>query len=65
MRLSNKLDFTKLEFFQIIKVLGSVTYKLDLSDSIKIMRIRYILVLKLADPDIPLIKSIPDIDPES
>ena len=34
MRLSVKLDFLKLEFFKIIKVLGSVLYKLDLPDSI-------------------------------
>ena len=40
-------------------------YELDLSDSIKIIRIRYILVLKLADPEVPLIKDMPDIDPKS
>ena len=40
-------------------------YKLDLPDSIKITRIRYVLVLKLADPEAPLIKDIPDIDPKS
>ena len=65
MRLSNKLDFTKLKSFKILKILRLITYKLDLSDSIKIIRIRYILVLKLADPEAPLIKDIPDIDPES
>ena len=31
-------------------------YKLDLPDSIKIARIRYISVLKLADPEALLIK---------
>ena len=31
----------------------------------KITRIRYVLVLKLADPETPLIKDIPDIDPKS
>ena len=36
MRPSNKLDFTKLEFFKILKALGPVTYKLDLSESIRI-----------------------------
>ena len=33
MRLSNKLYFTKLESFKIIKVLELVIYKLDLPDS--------------------------------
>ena len=40
-------------------------YKLDLPDSIKIIRIRHILVLKLADLEAPLIKNIPDINPKS
>ena len=40
-------------------------YKLDLLDSIRITRIRYILVLELVDPEAPLIKDIPDIDPKS
>ena len=40
-------------------------YKLDLLDSIKIMRIRYILILKLVDSEAPLIKDIPDINPKS
>ena len=40
-------------------------YKLDLSDSIKIIRIKYVLVLKLADPEAPLIKNISDIDLKS
>ena len=29
------------------------------------MKIRYVLVLKLVDPEAPLMKDIPDIDPES
>ena len=40
-------------------------YKLDLPDSIRITRIYYILVLKLADPEAPLIKNILNIDPEN
>ena len=64
-RLSNKLNFTKLEFFKIIKVLGPVTYKLDLSDSIKITKIRHILVLKLANPETPLMENISDINLKS
>ena len=55
MRLSDKLDFAKLDFFKIVKVLGLITYKLDLPDSIRITRIHYILVLKLVDPEAPLI----------
>ena len=65
MRLSNKLDFTKLEFFMILKVLEPVIYKLDLLDSMRIIRIHHILVLKLVDPEVPLIKNIPDINLKS
>ena len=31
----------------------------------KIIRIRHISVLKLVDPEVPLIKNIPDINPKS
>ena len=65
MWLSNKLDFTKLRFFRILKVLGLVTYKLDLPDSMKIMKIRHILVLELADPEAPFIENMPDINLKS
>ena len=65
MRPSNKLDFTKLEFFKILRVLGLVIYKLDLSDSIKITKIKHVLVLKSADLDIPLIGDVPDINPKN
>ena len=65
MRPSNKLNFTKLKSFKILKVLRLITYKLDLLDSIKITEIRYILVLKLADLEAPLIENIPDINPKS
>ena len=64
-KLSNKLDFTKLGSFKILKVLELVTYKLDFPDSIKIIRIRHVSVLKLVDPEAPLIEDIPDIDPKS
>ena len=59
------MDFTKIESFRILKVLRPVTYKLDLLDSIRITRIRHILVLKLIDPETPLIKDIPNINPKS
>ena len=62
---SDKLDFVKLESFKIIRVLEPVIYKLDLSDSMKITRIRHILVLKLVDLEVPLIKNILNIDPKS
>ena len=65
MRPSNKLDFTKLRFFKIFRILGPVIYKLDIPDSMKITRIRYVLVLKLVDPEAPLIEDIPDINPKS
>ena len=64
-RPSNKLDFAKLELFKILKVLKPVIYKLDFLDSIKITRVRHILVLKLADLEASLIKDISGINPES
>ena len=64
-RLSNELNFIKLRPFRVLKVLELVTYNLDLSDSIKITKIHYILVLELADPEAPLIKNILNINPES
>ena len=65
MKLSNKLNFAKLKSFKITKVLGLITYKLDFPDSIKITRIRYILVLELVDLEAPLIEDILDINPKS
>ena len=65
MRLSNKLNFAKLGPFKILRVLGLIIYKLNLPDSIKITRIRYISVLKLVNPEAPLIENIPDINPKS
>ena len=64
-RLSNKLNFTKLELFKILKVLEPVTYKLKFSDSIRIIKIHHILILKLVDPEAPLIKNILNINPKS
>ena len=65
MRLSNKLNFIKLESFRVTKVLELIIYKLDLSNSMKIMRIRHVSVLKPADPEALLIKDIPDINLKS
>ena len=56
------MNFAKLGSFKISRILGLVIYKLDLLDSIKIIRIRYILILKLVDPEAPLIENIPDIN---
>ena len=39
-------------------------YKLDLPDSIKIIKIRYILVLKLVDLEVSFIKDILNINPK-
>ena len=64
-RLSNKLNFTKLESFKNLKALKPVTYKLDLSNNIKIIKIRYISVLKSANLEIPLMEDILDINPKS
>ena len=65
MRLSDKLDFAKLEPFKIIKVLELITYELDLLDNMRITRMRHILVLEPADPETPIIENIPDINPKS
>ena len=40
-------------------------YKLNLLDSIKIIKVRYISVLELIDLEAPFIKDIPDINPKS
>ena len=64
-RSSDKLNFTKLKFFRILKALGPVIYKLNILGSIRITRICYILILKLVDPEASLIKDILDINPES
>ena len=64
-QLSDKLDFAKVGPFKILRVLELVIYKLDLPDSMKIIRIRHVLVLKLADLEAPLIKDMLDIDPKS
>ena len=65
MRLSNKLNFTKLKFFKILKILELVTYELDFLDSMKITRIRHVSVLKSADPEVSLMEDMPDINPKS
>ena len=65
MRLSNKLNFAKLKSFKITKVLDPVIYKLDFSDSMRIIRIRHVSVLKLVDPEAPLIEDILNINLKS
>ena len=64
-RLINKLDFAKLKPFKIVKVLGLVTFQLDLPDSMRITKIRHNSVLKLADLEISLMEDILDINPKS
>ena len=64
-RLSDKLDFAKLKLFKVLKILKLVMYELDLPDSIKIMKIRHVLVLKLADLEVPLIEDMLDINLKS
>ena len=59
------MDFAKLGLFKIIRILGPVIYKLVLLNSIKIIKIWYILVLELVDPEISLIKNMLDINPKS
>ena len=65
MRLSDKLNFIKLEPFKILKILGPVIYKLNLLDSMRIIKIYHISVLELADPEAPLMEDIPDINSKS
>ena len=65
MRLSNKLNFAKLKSFKIIKVLDPVIYKLDFSDSMRVIRIRHVSVLKLVDPEALLIEDILNINLKS
>ena len=65
MWLSNKLNFAKLKSFKILKILGLITYKLDLPDSIKIIRTKHVSVLKLVNLEAPLMENIPNINPKS
>ncbi|PTB34782.1 hypothetical protein M441DRAFT_154888, partial [Trichoderma asperellum CBS 433.97] len=45
--LSDKLDFRKLGLFKILKKIGEVNYKLDLSDNMKLKTaVFYILLLE-------------------
>ena len=46
-------------------ILELIIYKLNFPDSIKIIRICHVSVLKLVDSEIFLIKNMPDIDPEN
>ena len=64
-RPSDKLNFAKLRSFKIAKVLRLITYELDFPNSMKITKIRHILVLELVNPETPLIKDISDINPKS
>ena len=61
-RLSNKLNFAKLKLFKILQVLGLITYKLDLPDSMKITRIKHVSVLKPVDSEAPLMEDMLDIN---
>ena len=53
-RLSKKLDYIKVGPFLIKEVKGVINYKLNLPTDIKIYPVFYILLLKLADPNIPI-----------
>ena len=59
------MDFARLGPFKIVRILGPIIYKLELPDRMKITRIRYISVLKLADLEASFIENIPNIDPKS
>ena len=64
-RLSNKLDYTKLESFKIKKILRSVNYELDLLIKIRIYLSFHISILKLINLD-TLVQINPlNIDPSS
>jgi hypothetical protein len=53
-RLSNKLDFLKLEAFEIEDKKGLVNYKLKLPKGLRIYPVFYVSLLKLVHPDAPL-----------
>ena len=65
MRLSNKLNFIKLKSFRVLKVLELVMYKLNLPDSIRIIRIWYILVLELVDSEASFMEKVLNINLKS
>ena len=64
-RLSNKLDYTKLVLFKIRKILGLINCKLDLLIKMRIYLSFYILILKLINPETLVWINLLGIDPSN
>ena len=50
-RLSNKLDYTKLGLYRVKKILGLINYKLNLLKKIRIYLSFYIFILEVVNPE--------------
>ncbi len=64
-RSSNKLNYTKLESFEILEEKRLINYELNLSTSMKIHSIFHISLLKSADSNTSIQTESSDIDSES
>ena len=64
-RSSNKLNYTKLESYRVLRFKGSVNYELELLKSMRIHSVFHISILELADSETLLQINPSDIDSES
>ena len=64
-RSSNKLNYTKLESYRVLRFKGSINYELELSKSMRIHPVFHISILEPANSETPLQTNSSDIDSES
>ena len=64
-RSSNKLNYTKLESYRVLRFKKSVNYELELSKSMRIHSVFHISILELADSETSLQINSSDINSES
>ena len=64
-RPSNKLNYTKLGSYRVLRFKGSINYELELSKSMRIHPVFHISILEPADSETPLQTNSSGIDPES
>jgi hypothetical protein len=57
-RLSSKLDFKKIELFEILRKIGFINYKLQLLEESKLHLVFYVFLLELVRGDVLIVTSI-------